>query len=229
MSSHRTGAGATINPDNIKMFYATAVGVGIVFAASVITSSFGLYAVGLAQGLPPEIAWVTPVMIDSAILVFTAVALIMKRRGNTFGRFYASAGVGLATLLSVGLNFLHSYYAIGVASLEAATGTLVNSIAPLFIWITTEMLVMLVTKQAPAPRQPSAAPKRAAGKSRSASSKPKSGGSGKSSGGSSASRPAKPKAEVESRPRPTPAALPTSPESAPVREREPVFSSVPRG
>lgn len=150
--THRTGAGATINPDNIVMFRIAAVLVGVVFLASAITSSFGLYAVGLAQGLPPLFAWTTPVMIDVAIVVFTMVAMIQKRRGNMFARLFASFSVALAALLSVGLNFLHSYYEIGVADLASATGTGVNTIAPLFIWVTTEMLVMLVTKTPPVTR-----------------------------------------------------------------------------
>lgn len=167
--AHRTGAGATINPDNIKMFYATSVGVGLVFIASVVISFFGLYAVGLAQGLPPHLAWFTPVMIDVAILVFTMAALIQKRRGNRFARFFASTGVALATIMSVALNFSHSYYTIGIHDIKSATGTIVNAIAPVFIWVTTEMLVALVTKQPPAPRDPSAARKKAPAAKRGAS------------------------------------------------------------
>jgi uncharacterized membrane protein YgcG len=189
------------------MFVFTAVGVGLVFASSVTISSFGLYAVGLAQGLPPEVAWVTPVMIDVAILVFTMAAMIQKRRANAFARVFASMGVGLATLLSVALNFLHSYYAVGVETLQAATGTVVNTVAPMFIWVTTEMLVMLVTKQPAPPRAAQAkggSSKRKKPASRKSSSRSGGGDSGGTSSESASSRPASAPQQYPRPPIPTP-------------------------
>jgi len=150
--SQRTGQGAAVNPDNINMFYLTAVLTGVVFLASVTISFFGLYAVGLQQGLPPYLAWLTPLVLDAAILVFTLVSLIQRRRGNKFARFFAIIAVGVVTTMSMSLNFLHSYYAVGFGTPMEIAATVVNASAPLSIWVTTEMLVGLIMRQPPAPR-----------------------------------------------------------------------------
>lgn len=214
MSNHRTGAGAAINPDSIWMFRFVAIGVFIVFAASVTISSFGLYAVGIAQGLPPNVAWVTPVMIDVPILVFTGAALIQKRRGNRFARVFASFGVGFMTLVSAILNYLHSYYAIGIDTIEGATGTAVNTLAPVLIFMSTETLVFLVTKQAPAPRaQATPAPRK---KSTTTSRK-------RSTSKPATSAPSTERATPSSAPPPSPAPRPAW-QPTPERESIPAFS-----
>lgn len=156
MSTNRTGAGAAVNPDRLGFFYAVAVAVGVVFLASAVISFNGLYAVGLEQGLHPDLAWVTPIMLDVAILVFTMASLIQRRRGNRGQRIFAVISVAWVTLTSMGLNFLHSYYAVGIDTPMQIAATFVNTFAPASIFVTTELLVGLVIKPPPAPREPRA-------------------------------------------------------------------------
>lgn len=188
---HRTGAGAAINPDSIASFWVTVSAVIVVFLSSAAISFMGLYQVGLDQGLPRYMAWLTPVMIDSSIIVFTMAALIFRSRGRRMAMVSTRVAVGLVTVISMTLNSLHSYYAIGIDTVQSATATIVNGLAPLFIFVSTEALVTLITKQPPAKREPAPAPARKKAPAR---------------------KPATtraPKAPAE--PRPEPSALPTPP------------------
>lgn len=154
--SHKTGAGAALNPDNRIVAGAVAVLTMVVFLAAALMSFQGLYAVGLEQGLKGGQAAATPIMIDASILVFTGVSLIQRRRGNRWARGLAIASVGVATLMSSTLNLLHSLSEVGFSTFMEGCATVASTSAPVFIWVTTEHLAGLVLKQPPAPRAPSA-------------------------------------------------------------------------
>ena len=150
---HKTGAGASINPDSIGMFRAVTVGVFITFFAQVAISATALYLVGVELHMGTYWSAVVPLGIDVPILVFTGAALIFKRRGRKFQRLFATFLVLLITLVSCWLNHLvHvdtvSDTPIGQAALMVAT------IAPLLIYGNVEILTALVTKEVPKARVP---------------------------------------------------------------------------
>lgn len=142
--TRRTGAGARINADHIFLYWLIVAGILATAAAAIITSWNGLIFVAEWQGLAWEWRWVTPVMIDVAIVVFTLGSLAKKSRGEHVWLFLLGA-YGL-TAISSTANFLHTTALRGLDSYEDWTGALLNALAPLLILLTTEVLGALVTR-----------------------------------------------------------------------------------
>lgn len=148
---HRTGAGARINADSIVMYRLIVAGIIATALAAVVTSWNGLIYVAGWQGLAPEWRWVTPVMIDVAIVVFTLGSLAKKSRGEKMFLF-AFGAYGL-TVVSSATNFLHTVALRGLNSFEDITGAGLNALAPLLILLTTEVLGSLITRPKRVPRK----------------------------------------------------------------------------
>ncbi len=141
---HRTGAGARINADHIILYRLIIAGIVATALAAIVTSWNGLTYVAGWQHLAPELRWVTPVMIDVAIVVFTLGALAKRSRGESLLLFQVGA-YGL-TLISSAANFLHAVALSGLGDFEAYTGAALNALAPLLILLTTEVLGSLITR-----------------------------------------------------------------------------------
>lgn len=141
---HRTGAGARINADSIHLYRLIVAGILATATAAIITSWNGLIYVAGWQGLAVEWRWVTPVMIDVAIVVFTLGKLAKVSRGE--GRALFTLGAYGLTAISSAANFLHTVALQGWDDFEDATGAALNALAPLLILLTTEVLGALVTR-----------------------------------------------------------------------------------
>ncbi len=142
--TRRTGAGARINADHINLYWLIVAGIMATATAAIITSWNGLVYVAQWQQLAPEWRWVTPVMIDVAIVVFTLGALAKRSRGESLLLFQIGA-YGL-TAISSTANFLHTVAIGGLSSFEDYTGAGLNALAPLLILLTTEVLGSLITR-----------------------------------------------------------------------------------
>lgn len=160
--TRRTGAGARINADHIGLYWLIVAGILATAGAAIITSWNGLIYVAVWQGLTEEWRWVTPVMIDVAIVVFTLGSLAKKSRGENLVLFVLGA-YGL-TAISSAANFLHTIALRGLDDFEDWTGAALNALAPLLILLTTEVLGALVTRPKRAPRKRRASRKPAARK-----------------------------------------------------------------
>jgi hypothetical protein len=152
-NGHRTGAADTINPDHIGMHRVVVFGVIITLAAAVITSWTGLLWVAEQQLLPPQLWWVTPVMIDVPLIVLTLARGALKKRGIEKKRLMV--GIIALTLFSSVANLLHTIAETGFDTIPAVLGALTNALAPWLIVAMTEVLWLVVTKpiRPPQPRK----------------------------------------------------------------------------
>lgn len=140
----RTGAQSRINADNIWLYRFIALGVIAGALAAFATSWAGLLYVAQWQALPNEWQWLTPVMIDIPIVVLTLAALAKRSRGENHWWFLAFA-VFLTTLSGVA-NFAHTAAVRGLTDYTGWIGALLNTFAPAFVLLTTEVLGSLVTR-----------------------------------------------------------------------------------
>lgn len=150
---HRTGAGARINADHIVLYRLIVAGILATAAAAIVTSWNGLIYVAAWQQLVPGLRWVTPVMIDVAIVVFTLGDLAKKSRGESAVLFIV--GKYSLTAISSAANFAHTVSISGLGDFQAVTGACLNTIAPPLILLTTEVLGALITRPKRIPRKKS--------------------------------------------------------------------------
>ena len=142
----RTGAQARINADNIWLYRFVSLGVIAGALAAFATSWAGLLYVAGWQALPTEWQWLTPVMIDIPIVVLTLAALAKRSRGENH-YWFLSFAIFLTALSGVA-NFAHTVAVRGLNDYTDWIGALLNTFAPAFVLLTTEVLGSLVTSPA---------------------------------------------------------------------------------
>ncbi|WP_157732480.1 DUF2637 domain-containing protein [Cellulomonas sp. PSBB021] len=94
-----------LNADSRVLVYGTVALVTALAVTSLIASFSGLLSVADWARLDPRLRWTVPVMLDGAITVYTAAALIRRARGESTR--LAWAGVIAGTLLSASANAVH--------------------------------------------------------------------------------------------------------------------------
>lgn len=143
---HRTGAGARFNPDSILIYRAVNFGVIMVAIAAVVVSWNGLMAVASWMLMPPELAWIVPVMLDFVIVVFTIGILPRKARGESV--FLLALGAYALTAISSAANFAHVVMEspVGTPAFQVYAGAALAGLAPMLILLTTEVLALLITR-----------------------------------------------------------------------------------
>lgn len=140
----RTGAQSRINADNIWLYRFISVGVIAGALAAFATSWAGLLYVAQWQALPAEWQWLTPVMIDIPIVVLTLAALAKRSRGENHW-WFVSFAIFLTALSGVA-NFSHTADVRGLQDYTDWIGAILNTVAPAFVLLTTEVLGSLVTR-----------------------------------------------------------------------------------
>lgn len=96
---------AKLDPDNRIVVALVTVLVGALGITALIASFSGLIGVASWAHLPASIRWTTPTMLDGAILVYTAAALVRRARGESTR--LAWTGVIVGTSLSAAANAAH--------------------------------------------------------------------------------------------------------------------------
>lgn len=141
----KTGAGARLNADHIALYRLVVAGVIVTALAAVAISWQGLTAVG-SWFLPPAFAWLLPVAIDVAIVVFTLATLSRRSRGETVALLLVGA-YGL-TAVSAAANAMHVFLepVDGLGKLQTIIAAVLAGLAPMLILLTTEVLGTLITK-----------------------------------------------------------------------------------
>jgi hypothetical protein len=141
----RTGAGARFNPDNIGLYRAVNAGVIITALAAIAISWQGLTAVG-GWFLPDYAAWLLPIAIDVAIVVFTLATLARRARGESIVLLLIGAYglTGVSAAANASHVFLEPNPALG--HVEVIIAATLAGLAPLLILLTTEVLGTLITK-----------------------------------------------------------------------------------
>lgn len=79
--------------------------VGVLAVASFSLSFVGLIQTAAWAGIPEQLRWLVPVVVDSTILVYAIAATVQRARGEN--TVLAWTAVGSFTLISVGANAGH--------------------------------------------------------------------------------------------------------------------------
>lgn len=125
-----------INPDSPIFIRVVVTGIVIAGLVAFAISFVSLYAVAEWLGLPVWMWWAVPVFIDLAILVYAALVLVHKARGE---RTWPSwTALGAFTLLSVIANGAHALSHDHDTQWQASIGVLIAAMVPIAIFVATE-------------------------------------------------------------------------------------------
>ncbi|MFD6176714.1 MULTISPECIES: DUF2637 domain-containing protein [unclassified Isoptericola] len=137
MSQQRT---ARLNPDTMPVLI-----VAVLLAAGLAAVSFALSFAGLVgvsswAHVPHRLIWAVPVMLDSAIVVYTLAILVKRARHERAVGAWAT--LALWTAVSVAANAAH---AAGVPDTwQRAVGTVVAALAPIAVLLATHTIADLI-------------------------------------------------------------------------------------
>lgn len=132
---------ARINPDHLAVLIVAASLTGLLAVTSFLLSFVGLSAVAVWASVPWWLTWAVPVMIDSAILVYTLAALVLRARGEKTGRTWCSLALWAA--VSVAANAIHAWVD-APSELQTVTGMIIAGLAPVALLLATHTLVDLI-------------------------------------------------------------------------------------
>lgn len=138
-----------IEPDSRTMVMLSLTLVGILAAASFTLSFLGLIQAASWAGIPEQLRWLVPIVVDSTILVYAVAASVQRARGESTTLSWVA--VGFFTLVSVLANGAHVLAPAGVAaSLDSTVifGAFLASIMPVSLFFATETTVKLVVAPA---------------------------------------------------------------------------------
>lgn len=127
-----------INPDSGIFIRLVVIGVAIAGLVAFAISFVSLYAVAEWLGLPRWMWWAVPVFIDLAILVYAALVLVHKARGEHTWPSWSA--LGAFTLLSVIANGAHALSHDHDTQWQAIIGVFIAAMVPIAIFVATEQL-----------------------------------------------------------------------------------------
>lgn len=130
-----------INPDRPLV-----VGLTIVTALAIMSSSFVLSFATLADvaawgGVPAPLRPLVPVMIDAALLTYTAAWIVQRARHESAALSWCS--LALFTAVSIMGNSLHGW--MPPEEVQRIVGTVVVGLAPLAVLLAMHTLAQLLT------------------------------------------------------------------------------------
>lgn len=127
-----------------------ATGIALALVAILAAASFSLSFLGLMQaaawaGIPVQLRWLVPIVVDSTILVYAIAATVQRARGESTRISWAA--VGFFTTVSVAANAAHVIAPDGVAQPLTASvifGSFLAAIMPVSLFFATHTTVALV-------------------------------------------------------------------------------------
>lgn len=143
---HATGAGMRLGGDHPAFFYIEVIGTIAVAVAAFTISVTGLLAVARWQHTPDLLHFLTPVMVDLPIAVFTTMTITFKYREQLLPMWFARILSFVFAGFSSVANFLHTASVGGLDGYEAIIGATFNGVAPLIVLACTELLGHLITR-----------------------------------------------------------------------------------
>lgn len=118
--------------------------VGVLAVASFTLSFLGLIQAAAWAGIPSELRWLVPVVVDSTILVYAVAASVQRARGES--TVLSWVAVGFFTVVSVLANAAHVLAPGGVFTTIDGTvmfGAFLAAIMPVSLFFATETTVKL--------------------------------------------------------------------------------------
>jgi len=144
MSRAKTGAGRTVNPDSIGIYYAVVVFLCAAVLAAGVASVEGLLHAA-AWMVPDYLQWTLPVAVD-VFLVGTALAtLALRKRGARWAAF----GVAVVTLVLVAFsstaNWLYVFESTEPGSPDHMYGPWLKAAMPILLLAAVEIIAALTS------------------------------------------------------------------------------------
>lgn len=118
--------------------------VAVLAAASFTLSFLGLIQAAGWAGIPAELRWLVPIVVDSTILVYAVAASVQRARGESTTLSWVA--VGFFTAVSVAANAAHVLAPGGTAAALDGTvifGAFLAAIMPISLFFATETTVKL--------------------------------------------------------------------------------------
>ncbi len=144
-------ARAYLNVDSGAVMVVTTVFLAGLIGVSFTQSFTSLVAVAAWTGLPAVLGWTVPATVDSAILIFTLSALVMRARNQRRATGYAWSMLLLFTALSIAANTMHALDSTAGEDLRRViTGAVLAGCAPFVVFTASHMLSLVVIEPADA-------------------------------------------------------------------------------
>lgn len=118
--------------------------VAVLAAASFTLSFLGLIQAAAWAGIPGQLRWLVPIVVDATILVYAVAASVQRARGESTTLSWVA--VGFFTVVSVAANAAHVLAPGGVFTEPNGTvvfGAFLASIMPVSLFFATETTVKL--------------------------------------------------------------------------------------
>lgn len=135
---------ARIEPDGKTMMLLSLGLVAVLAVASFTLSFLGLIQAAAWAGIPEQLRWLVPIVVDATILVYAVAASVQRARGESTTLSWVA--VGFFTAVSVAANAIHVLAPGGVfAELNGTVvfGAFLASIMPISLFFATETTVKL--------------------------------------------------------------------------------------
>lgn len=123
--------------------------VAVLAVASFTLSFLGLMQAAAWAGIPEQLRWLVPIVVDSTILVYAVAASVQRARGESTTLSWVA--VGFFTAVSVLANGAHVLAPAGVPATMDVTvmfGAFLAAIMPVSLFFATETTVKLVVAPA---------------------------------------------------------------------------------
>lgn len=136
---------ARINPDTVAVLVLVLLGIAALIAASAALSFDGLTAIAAWAGARDDRAWLVPVFIEGAILVYTGVAIVHQSRHEARLARRAWTWVRLWTLVSSAANGAHAWDA-GPGGWQGIVGVAIAALIPVGVYVAVHMAAGLIVE-----------------------------------------------------------------------------------
>lgn len=146
---HATGAGMRQGGDHPVFHVIAVTGTIIVALASFALSVFSQLAVAVWQQTPSYMHFLTPIMVDAPIVVFSTGVIIFKAREQPLPEWICRALALAMTTVASANNFLHTVEVGGLADYTAWIGACLNALAPWLVYACVEVLGALLVRPKP--------------------------------------------------------------------------------
>lgn len=140
-----TRAPARINPDTVAVLILVLLGIAALIAASAALSFDGLTGIAAWAGVLVDRAWLVPVFIEGAILVYTGVAIVHQARHEDRLARRAWTWVRLWTLVSSAANGSHAWDA-GPGGWQGIVGVVIAALIPVGVYVAVHMAAGLIVE-----------------------------------------------------------------------------------